>query len=60
MATGIDLEVAIESHPLFGPVLALGLGGPYGEVLSDKSYRVTPLTDRDAAEMVRGLRGFTL
>lgn len=52
--------VHVESHPLFGPVLTLSLGGPYGEVLGDKSHRVTPLTDRDAAEMVRGLRSFPL
>ena len=57
---GADLEVAVTSHPLFGPVLALSLGGPYGEVLNDRSTRVTPLTDCDAAEMVRGLKSFPL
>ncbi len=59
-APGTDLEVAVTSHPLFGPVLALSLGGPYGEVLGDRSTRVTPLTDRDAAEMVRSLKSFPL
>ena len=59
-APGTDLEVTVASHPLFGPVLALSLGGPYGEVLNDRSTRVTPLTDRDAAEMVRGLKSFPL
>lgn len=59
-APGTDLEITVALHPLFGPVLALSLGGPYGEVLGDRSTRVTPLTDRDAAEMVRGLKSFAL
>ena len=59
-APGTDLEVTVASHPLFGPVLALSLGGLYGEVLNDKSTRVIPLTDRDAAEMVRDLKSFPL
>ena len=57
---GTDLELSVQPHPLFGPVLSLGLGGSYGELLGDKSYRVTPLTGRDAFEMVRSLRSYPL
>ncbi len=57
---GTHLRVGMQSDPLFGPVLSFGLGGLYSEVLRDRVYRVTPLTDRDAAEMVRSVRGFPL
>ncbi len=59
-AEGTDLSVVVEPHPSFGPVMSLGLGGPYGELLGDKTYRITPLTGRDAAEMVRSLRSYPL
>jgi acyl-CoA synthetase (NDP forming) len=36
------------------------LGGVHVEVLADVSFRVTPLTDRDAAGMVRSIRGYRL
>ena len=57
---GTHLTVGMQSDPLFGPVLSFGLGGLYSEVLRDRVYRVTPLTDRDAVEMVRSVRGFPL
>ncbi len=57
---GTHLRVGMQSDSLFGPVLSFGLGGLYSEVLRDRVYRVTPLTDRDAAEMVRSVRGFPL
>jgi acetate---CoA ligase (ADP-forming) len=47
-------------RPLFGPLIAFGLGGIHVEILGDVCFRVTPLTDRDASEMVRGIRGHLL
>jgi acyl-CoA synthetase (NDP forming) len=45
---------------LFGPVVACGAGGTAVELLKDVAVRLTPLTDRDAAEMVRSLATFPL
>jgi acyl-CoA synthetase (NDP forming) len=45
---------------LFGPLVAFGLGGIHVEILGDVCFRVTPLTDRDAGEMVRAVRGYRL
>ena len=59
-ALGTELKLTVEPHPLFGPVISLGLGGLYSELLGDTTYRVTPLTGRDAAEMVRSLRSYPL
>lgn len=44
----------------FGPVLMFGLGGIYVEALGDVAFRVEPVSDVDAWEMVRGIRGRSL
>lgn len=43
-----------------GPLLMFGLGGIFVEVLKDVVFRVHPVTNVDAAEMIRGIRGFGL
>ncbi|HSW57934.1 MAG TPA: acetate--CoA ligase family protein, partial [Dehalococcoidales bacterium] len=44
----------------FGPVIMFGLGGILVEVLRDISFRLIPVTARDASEMIREIKGFTL
>ena len=46
--------------PLFGPLVMFGLGGVATELLGDRSFRAFPLTDLDAAELVRSLRALPL
>jgi acetyl coenzyme A synthetase (ADP forming)-like protein len=57
---GVEVMAGITLDPLFGPLIAFGLGGIHVEILGDVRFRVTPLTDRDAAEMVREIRGYRL
>jgi acetyl coenzyme A synthetase (ADP forming)-like protein len=57
---GIETIVGMTRDPLFGPVVLFGLGGVAVELLHDVSVRVAPLTDRDADEMIRSIRGFPL
>jgi len=57
---GVEVMMGMTQDTLFGPLLAFGLGGIHVEILSDVCFRVTPLTDRDAAEMVRSIKGFRL
>jgi len=57
---GVEVMVGVTTDPLFGPLIAFGLGGVHVEILGDVRFRVTPLTDRDASEMVREIRGFRL
>jgi acetate---CoA ligase (ADP-forming) len=57
---GVELLVGVVNDASFGPVVACGAGGTAVELLKDVAVRITPLTDRDAAEMVRSLATFPL
>ena len=57
---GVEVMVGMTLDPLFGPLIGFGLGGIHVEILKDVCFRVTPITDRDAAEMVRAIKGYRL
>jgi acetyl coenzyme A synthetase (ADP forming)-like protein len=57
---GVELMIGVTQDPSFGPLIAFGLGGIHVEILKDICFRVTPITDRDASEMVRAIRGYRL
>ena len=52
----VELLAGVVQDPTFGPLVGLGLGGTLAELVGDTSYRLTPLTDMDAAELVTGGR----
>ena len=60
LSGGMEVMVGVTHDPLFGPLIAFGLGGIHVEILGDVQFRITPLTDRDAAEMVREIKGYRL
>lgn len=60
LAGGVEVMVGMSDDAQFGPLLAFGLGGIHVEILADVCFRIAPLTDRDAHEMVRAIRGFRL
>lgn len=53
---GIEVIVGMTSDPQFGPVMMFGLGGIMVEVLKDVSFRLVPLEEKDAAEMIDEIR----
>jgi acetyl coenzyme A synthetase (ADP forming)-like protein len=57
---GVELLVGVVHDASFGPVIACGAGGTAVELVKDVAVRITPLTDVDAAEMVRSLHIFPL
>jgi acyl-CoA synthetase (NDP forming) len=57
---GYELIVGGVHDARFGPLIMLGLGGIFVEVLADVSFRLCPLERRDARDMLGELRGRTL
>jgi acetyl coenzyme A synthetase (ADP forming)-like protein len=55
---GVELIVGVVHDPSFGPVLACGAGGTTAELIKDLAVRITPVSGRDAREMLRELRTF--
>jgi acyl-CoA synthetase (NDP forming) len=56
-APGREVVIGGLSDPQFGPMIMVGLGGVFVEVLKDVSFRLCPITERDAREMLDELRG---
>ncbi len=54
---GTEVIVGMTTDAQFGPVMMFGLGGVLVEVLKDVSFRVVPLTKRDATQMIDELKG---
>jgi acetate---CoA ligase (ADP-forming) len=53
---GLEALVGVVSDPTFGPLVVCGLGGIHVELLRDASFRLPPVTDVDASEMIDRLR----
>ncbi len=53
---GIEALVGVMTDPTFGPLVVCGLGGVLVELMHDVSFRLPPVSDIDAAEMIDKLR----
>ncbi|HXV14336.1 MAG TPA: acetate--CoA ligase family protein, partial [Candidatus Krumholzibacteria bacterium] len=59
-ANGKEVILGVAQDPKFGPLLMFGMGGRYVEILRDVAFRVLPITDVDAHDMVRSIRSFPM
>ncbi len=57
---GVEMLAGVAHDDTFGPVVMCGAGGTAAELIADFAVRVPPLTDVDAAEMLRSLATFPL
>jgi acetyltransferase len=57
---GLEILVGMVRDPQFGPLVTLGLGGIYVEVLKDATFRVAPFSRREAQAMLGELRARAL
>jgi acetyl coenzyme A synthetase (ADP forming)-like protein len=53
---GTELLAGVVQDPVFGPLVAFGPGGAMAELVGEASFRLAPLTDLDAKELVQGGR----
>jgi acetyl coenzyme A synthetase (ADP forming)-like protein len=49
---GAELLAGVVQDPVFGPLVAFGPGGVYAELIGEAAFRIAPLTDVDADELV--------
>jgi acetyl coenzyme A synthetase (ADP forming)-like protein len=49
---GVELLAGLVQDPVFGPLVAFGPGGVYAELIGSAEFRIAPLTDVDAGELV--------
>ncbi|MGB4581577.1 MAG: acetate--CoA ligase family protein [Coriobacteriia bacterium] len=57
---GREVIIGVNRDANFGPILMFGLGGIYVEVLQDVTFRLCPVTPREARDMVSEIRAFGL
>lgn len=60
VAPGVSCMIEAADDPAFGPVVGFGLGGPVTELVGDRAWRAAPLTDREAAALVRAPKAAAL
>lgn len=56
----VETVLGMTTDPSFGPLLMFGLGGVYVEVMKDVSFRIAPVSDQGAKEMIRSLKSYPL
>lgn len=57
---GVEVIVGSSDDPQFGPAVMFGLGGELVELYEDVVFRIAPVDEESAMEMIRGIRGFPL
>ncbi|MFX0082207.1 MAG: acetate--CoA ligase family protein [Candidatus Hodarchaeota archaeon] len=55
-----ELIIGMTTDPQFGPALMFGIGGILVELLEDVSFRIAPITEYDAKEMIKEIKGFPI
>jgi acyl-CoA synthetase (NDP forming) len=54
LSGGTELLAGVVQDPVFGPLVAFGPGGVFAELIGEAAFRIAPLTDVDANELVQG------
>jgi len=60
ISQGTEIIIGMMKDPCFGPTIMFGLGGIFVEILKDISFRILPLEERDAEEMISEIKGYQI
>ena len=55
-----EMVCGIATDPQYGPMMMFGLGGVFVEVMKDVTFRIAPLTDDDAMDMIKSVKAYKL
>jgi len=58
--TATEVIVGSTKDPQFGPALMFGLGGIFVEILKDVTFRIAPITESDAKEMITEVKAYPI
>jgi acetyl coenzyme A synthetase (ADP forming)-like protein len=57
---GYETIIGMNRDPSVGPLMMFGLGGISVEIMKDVAFRITPVTENEAREMIRSIKGYRL
>ena len=57
---GVDLILGYKKDPIFGPIMMLGFGGIYAEILKDVKFCKLPLDQKQIVDMIKELKLFPI
>ncbi len=57
---GTEMIAGISQDPVFGPIVMVGMGGIYAEVLKDVAVQAAPVSEEEARAMIRSLKMFAI
>jgi acetyltransferase len=60
LKTGKEVIIGLTNDLTFGPVVVFGMGGVYTEVLRDVTFRIAPIGEQQALDMIREIRMYPL
>ncbi len=55
-----EMVCGVATDPQYGPMMMFGLGGVFIETMKDVTFRIAPLTDVDADEMIKSVKAYEL